>query len=106
MGALFLSHKVKELEKSVNQISFNRDSRLYNDTSNSSPRKSNGTKSGSTSGSSKIGSGSMNNNGNGERRIRETRIVDVSVLVHALPVLKRWIREDRYLLVIPLEGKL
>lgn len=33
------------------------------------------------------------------------RVLDPSALVHALPVLKRWIREDKYKLVVPLSGQ-
>lgn len=89
MGAAFLAHQVNELERSVDSIAFSRDSRHYN-TSNQDRSKAGTSASGTRGGRGK----------------RETRIVDVSVLVHALPVLKRWIREDTYLLIVPLEGEL
>lgn len=99
MGALFLSHQVAQLEKSVDSITFSRDSRLYKDSITTSRSNIN-----------KVG-GSNNNNGrnlggNGLKKVdREIRIVDASALVYALPLLKRYIREDKYLLVVPLEGK-
>lgn len=35
---------------------------------------------------------------------KEVRVVDASALVYALPVLKRWIREDSFQLVVPLQA--
>ncbi|BGP21714.1 hypothetical protein Rt10032_c01g0417 [Rhodotorula toruloides] len=86
LGAAFLAHQVSELEKSVDMLAFSRDPRLH----------------GGRGGRGGRGRGG----GSGESRQdkREVRVVDASALVHALPVLKRWIREDRYQLVVPLSA--
>lgn len=91
MGAAFLSHQVAELERSVDSMAFSRDSRLYN-----------------SAGSSRGGRGGRGVSSRGGGRAggqRERRVVDASALVHALPVLKRWVREDAYQLVVPLQGE-
>jgi hypothetical protein len=97
MGAAFLSHQVAQLERSVDSITFSRDSRLY-DPDSGGGRSGRG-RGGSAGRGGKAGSG--NGRGGGKR---ETRVVDASALVHALPVLKRWVREDAYQLVVPLQG--
>lgn len=88
MGAAFLAHQVTQLERSVDSITFSRDARLYDPSSAS--RRGRGPGSGGGRGGTK----------------REVRVLDASALVHALPLLKKWIREDRYQLVVPLEGEL
>ncbi|GAA5923013.1 uncharacterized protein JCM15063_003499 [Sporobolomyces koalae] len=84
LGAAFLAHQVSQLEKSVDTLTFSRDSRI-------SARRTASTRASgaATAGSARPGS-------------RPVRVVDASTLVHALPVLKRWVRQDKYQLVIPL----
>jgi hypothetical protein len=88
MGAAFLAHQVAGLERSVESITFSRDSRLYDPSS-----------------ASRRGRGAAGGSGRAGAK-REVRVLDASALVHALPLLKKWIREDRYQLVVPLEGEL
>ncbi|BGP04836.1 hypothetical protein JCM10049v2_000638 [Rhodotorula toruloides] len=88
LGAAFLAHQVSELEKSVDTLAFSRDPRLY------------GRGGGRGRGRGGRGGGSSES----REDKREVRVVDASALVHALPVLKRWIREDRYQLVVPLSA--
>lgn len=88
LGAAFLAHQVSELEKSVDTLAFSRDPRLYGR--------------GGGRGRGRGGRGGGSNESRQDKR--EVRVVDASALVHVLPVLKRWIREDRYQLVVPLSG--
>ncbi|GAA5859645.1 hypothetical protein JCM1840_006388 [Sporobolomyces johnsonii] len=91
LGAAFLAHQVSELEKSVDTLTFSRDPRL----------------SGSARGGARGGRARGGAAAGGARQAqlkREVRVVDASVLVHALPVLKRWVREDLYQLVVPLSA--
>ena len=94
MAAALLQHQVTELERSVDSINFSRDSRLYDPSSRG--RGGRGGRGGPGRG---VGAGGR---AGGQR---ERRVVDASALVHALPVLKRWIREDAYQLIIPLQGQ-
>ena len=87
MGAAFLAHQVKELERSVDSLSFSRDG-------------ADGRRGGR---GGRAGGGHEHGHGHGGRK--ELRVLDASVLVHALPVVKRWVREDSYQLVVPLEGE-
>ncbi|SCV68433.1 BQ2448_554 [Microbotryum intermedium] len=104
LGAAFLSHQVESLERSVNSLTFSRDGRLLQP-----PRPT------STSRTAHVGSASNHRNGpnakghseprsgtNGAKR--PIKVVDASVLVHALPVVKRWLRQDTHQLVIPLQA--
>ncbi|BGP36733.1 hypothetical protein JCM10449v2_000635 [Rhodotorula kratochvilovae] len=86
LGAAFLAHQVSELERSVDTLAFSRDPRLYG------------------CGGGRGGRGGRGGAGGGRQAKREVRVVDASALVHALPVLKRWIREDAYQLVVPLSA--
>ncbi|KAK4332423.1 hypothetical protein RTBOTA2_000577 [Rhodotorula toruloides] len=88
LGAAFLAHQVSELEKSVDTLAFSRDPRLYGR--------------GGGRGRGRGGRGGGSNESRQDKR--EVRVVDASALVHVLPVLKRWIREDRYQLVVPLSA--
>ncbi|GAA5947001.1 hypothetical protein JCM10213_007270, partial [Rhodosporidiobolus nylandii] len=83
LGAAFLAHRVSELEASVDKLTFSRDPRL----AGSGGRGGRGGRGGA------IGT---------RQGKREIRVVDASVLIHALPVLKRWVREDTYQIVVPL----
>ncbi|GAA5820116.1 hypothetical protein JCM3770_003357 [Rhodotorula araucariae] len=86
LGAAFLAHQVSELERSVDTLAFSRDPRLYG------------------RGGGRGGRGGRSGGGGAGPATREIRVVDASALVHALPVLKRWIREDAYQLVVPLSA--
>ncbi|GAA5949554.1 hypothetical protein JCM3765_002701 [Sporobolomyces pararoseus] len=85
LGAAFLAHQVSELEKSVDTLTFSRN--------HYQPR----------SGSGKPKSRGVNSSGGGGR-LKPIRVVDASTLVHALPVLKRWLREDKFQLIVPLSA--
>ncbi|GAA5949119.1 hypothetical protein JCM21900_004866 [Sporobolomyces salmonicolor] len=92
LGAAFLAHQVSELEKSVDTLTFSRDPRLYGSGRGGGARGGRG-RGGAAAGGARQG-----------QVKREVRVVDASVLVHALPVLKRWVREDLYQLVVPLSA--
>ncbi|KAM0751678.1 hypothetical protein T439DRAFT_216282 [Meredithblackwellia eburnea MCA 4105] len=83
MGAAFLAHQVSQLERSVDKLSFSRDPRLAN-----GPLVA-------RRGGAASGAGGLNR--------KEIRVLDASALVHALPLVKRWIREDTFHLVVPLD---
>ncbi|GAA5850135.1 hypothetical protein JCM8547_001021 [Rhodosporidiobolus lusitaniae] len=92
LGAAFLAHQVSQLEGQVDQLAFSR-----------------GHAGGSRGGRGGRGAGGRGGGAGAglarpAGRKRETRVVDASVLVHALPLLKRWVREDQYLLVVPLSA--
>ncbi|GAA6001885.1 hypothetical protein JCM10207_002364 [Rhodosporidiobolus poonsookiae] len=93
LGAAFLAHQVSELEKSVDTLAFSRDPRLHGQGRGGRVGRGGG-RGGGTGG------------GQGGHRLgsRPLRVVDASALVHALPVLKRWVREDAYQLVVPLSA--
>ncbi|GAA5832160.1 hypothetical protein JCM11251_004262 [Rhodosporidiobolus azoricus] len=89
LGAAFLAHQVSELEHKVDTLTFSRDPRVYN-------AGGRGGRGGAAGGKGAAGGARQGK--------REIRVVDASVLVHALPVLKRWVREDTYQLVVPLSA--
>ncbi|GAA5908275.1 uncharacterized protein JCM6883_004334 [Sporobolomyces salmoneus] len=90
LGAAFLAHQVSELEKSVDHLQFSRDS-----------SRSNNRQRGRTGGGGGGGSGGLRTT---TLKIKPIRVVDASTLIHALPVLKKWVREDQYKLVVPLSA--
>ncbi|GAA5911835.1 hypothetical protein JCM8208_002453 [Rhodotorula glutinis] len=91
LGAAFLAHQVSQLEKSVDTLAFSRDPRLY------PTRGARGGRGGRAAGS---GGGQPARSS----QPRQVRVVDASALVHALPVLKRWVRDDSFQLVVPLSA--
>ena len=98
LGAAFLAHQVQQLESRVDHLSFSRDH--YRSTGGSSRgggRGRGGARGGGASNSSQ--------RPDQPRKDKEIRIVDASVLVHALPLLKKWVREDRYQFIVPLSGQ-
>ncbi|KAM0793178.1 hypothetical protein ACM66B_000651 [Microbotryomycetes sp. NB124-2] len=112
MGAAFLSHKVAELEKSVDSLAFSRDQRLYG---NSGGQGRHVRTDGPGSAATRAGLGQRHKHGRGGGHrddlnavrpagARERRVVDASALVFALPVLKRWVRQDTYQLIVPLSA--
>ncbi|GAA5870295.1 hypothetical protein JCM16303_001953 [Sporobolomyces ruberrimus] len=92
LGAAFLAHQVSELERSVDTLTFSR-----------SNRGSNTARGGGGSSRSR-GGGAAPRSGSGGITIKPIRIVDASTLIHALPVLKRWVRQDEFQLVVPLSA--
>ncbi|GAA6022541.1 hypothetical protein JCM11491_005594 [Sporobolomyces phaffii] len=74
LGQAFLAHQVSQLEQSVDKLAFSRDS----SSSRPLPRPHH------------------------RKAPRPIRVLDPSMLVHALPVVKRWVRRDEYRLVVPL----
>ncbi|KPV78449.1 uncharacterized protein RHOBADRAFT_40995 [Rhodotorula graminis WP1] len=88
LGAAFLAHQVSQLEKSVDTLAFSRDPRLY------PPRGGRGGRASGPGGGAARRSSAP----------RQVRVVDASALVHALPVLKRWVRDDTFQLVVPLSA--
>ncbi|GAA5866142.1 hypothetical protein JCM3774_004096 [Rhodotorula dairenensis] len=97
LGAAFLAHQVSQLEQSVDTLTFSRDPRLY------SGGGSRGAKGANVRGATR-GGGATRAGGSKLDRQRQVRVIDPSALVHALPVLKRWIREDKYKLIVPLSA--
>ncbi|GAA5980277.1 hypothetical protein JCM10908_001596 [Rhodotorula pacifica] len=95
LGAAFLAHQVSQLEQSVDTLAFSRDSRLSS--------RGGGSRGGRGGKATRAG-GSSASSGNQLDKQRQVRVIDASALVHALPVLKRWIREDKYKLVVPLSA--
>ncbi|KAK4054860.1 hypothetical protein OIV83_000784 [Microbotryomycetes sp. JL201] len=108
MGAAFLSHTVAQLEKSVDSLAFSRDQRLYGDFGERGRhvRGAGAASRGRGGGDSAQRGTGTHTNGQSVRSAgaRERRIVDASALVHALPVLKRWVRQDTYQLIVPLQA--
>ncbi|GAA5953417.1 hypothetical protein JCM8115_000521 [Rhodotorula mucilaginosa] len=98
LGAAFLAHQVSQLEQSVDTLAFSRDARLY---SRGGPRG--GGRGGNARGANRGGANAAGSGVNLDRQ-RPVRVIDPSALVHALPVLRRWIREDKYKLVVPLSA--
>lgn len=98
LGAAFLAHQVSQLEQSVDTLAFSRDSRLY-----SRGGSRGGARGGNARGACRGGANAAS--GVHLDRQRPVRVIDPSALVHALPVLKRWIREDKYKLIVPLSGQ-
>ncbi|GAA5834249.1 hypothetical protein JCM9279_004256 [Rhodotorula babjevae] len=94
LGAAFLAHQVSQLEKSVDTLAFSRDPRLY-----APGARGRGGRGGRASGSG----GGPSGHGRAAQP-RQVRVVDASALVHALPVLKRWVRDDSFQLVVPLSA--
>ncbi|KWU45341.1 hypothetical protein RHOSPDRAFT_32963 [Rhodotorula sp. JG-1b] len=97
LGAAFLAHQVSQLEQSVDTLAFSRDSRLY-----SRGGSRGGARGGNARGACRGGANAAS--GVHLDRQRPVRVIDPSALVHALPVLKRWIREDKYKLIVPLSA--
>lgn len=101
MGAAFLSHQVEQLERSVDSLAFSRDARLYNNTD-----RSNGRQHKHNSRTSRSSATSAQNPTQARPAgAKERRVIDASALVHALPVIKRWVRQDTYQLIVPLQGE-
>ncbi|GAA5994965.1 uncharacterized protein JCM10292_004458 [Rhodotorula paludigena] len=94
LGAAFLAHQVSQLERDVDTLAFSRDPRLYG----GARGRGRGGGRGGASGAAGPRAGAAH------EAHREVRVVDASVLVHALPVLKRWVRQDQYQLVVPLSA--
>ncbi|KAK4058090.1 hypothetical protein OIO90_000829 [Microbotryomycetes sp. JL221] len=106
MGAAFLSHKVAELEKSVDSLAFSRDAKLYSDPMSRGRGRGHATGTGRDGSTPSAQKGYPHGRSDAMLRpagARERRVVDASALVHALPVLKRWIRQDTYQLIVPLQ---
>lgn len=96
MGAAFLSHQVAQLERSVNSITFSRDARLYD------PGRRGGR---GGAGGSESRTHSRAHASEKSEEPRQCRVIDASALVHALPLIKRWVRENTFQLIVPLQGE-
>ena len=90
MGAAFLAHQVDKLEKSVDSLSFDRSQALYNP---NGPRGHGGAHSGQSSAQHR------------KLQLKPVYILDASVMVHALPLVKLWVRQDQHKLIVPLAGQ-
>jgi hypothetical protein len=107
MGAAFLQHRVQELEQSVETLSFKRDPRLF-DPNAPNPSFRGGRGSGGRGQGRPRGGKAAVAHAQPERRPKDTprRLVDVSALVHGLPVIKEWVREGACQVIVPLDGEL
>jgi hypothetical protein len=89
LGAAFLQHKVQQLERNLDDLSFRRD--LHHPSRGHSKKKTHPvaypTSSPSTS-------------------PPPIKVIDTSMLIHALPILKKWVRQAKFTIVIPLDGTL
>jgi len=109
LGAALLKHKVDELERNMDNFTFSRDHRLYQSGDQSGiSRGGRGRPGGETSrGRPRFQRGvperSEAEDTGTARRLRK-RVVDVSVLLSSLPVVKQWVRDGRYQVVIPLDA--
>jgi len=83
LGAAFLQHKVQQLERNLDDLSFRRD--IHPPDSRRSQSK---------------------------KKILPTacppspppiKLIDTSMLIHALPILKKWVRQAKFRIVIPLD---
>lgn len=86
LGAAFLQHKVQQLERNLDDLSFRRD--LHHPSRGHSKKKTHPvaypTSSPSTS-------------------PPPIKVIDTSMLIHALPILKKWVRQAKSTIVIPLD---
>jgi hypothetical protein len=113
MGAAFLQHRVQELEHSVETLSFKRNPNLFD------PNAPNPSFRGGRSRGQRRGRGRGRGQGRGgagppaqrsQHRPNEAtrllrRLVDVSVLVHGLPLVREWVREGQCQVIVPLNGE-
>ncbi|KAH9809707.1 hypothetical protein DFH28DRAFT_1065924 [Melampsora americana] len=105
LGAAFLQHQVQQLERNLDDMSFRRDiyqaphPRHHSSRTKQadSPRK---IKMKSDNSQNPSGSSSFTRQEKGPTQIK---IIDTSILIFALPVLKRWKAEGKYRIVIPLD---
>lgn len=96
LGAAFLAHQVSQLESKLDTLTFSRDH-----------QRGNGQHRGRGRGRGGGAAARSNNNSTrgGAATRKEVRVLDASTLVHALPLLKKWIREDKFQFIVPLSGK-
>ena len=122
LGAAFLNHQVEQLEKSVNgsRTDGNWRDRRYRpgqERVGNNPRRpqnNNGPRAprakGGVADRVEIGSGDDRARGRKDEVVEKDAdvvIVDASVLVHALPQVKKWCRDGRKeIVIVPLEGTL
>ncbi|SGY34801.1 BQ5605_C002g01685 [Microbotryum silenes-dioicae] len=104
LGAAFLSHQVESLERSVDSLTFSCDGRLLPPPRPTSTGRTVQVNSTSNHRNGPIMKGGSDTRSGTSGVKRPIKVVDASVLVHALPVVKRWLRQDTHQLVIPLQA--
>lgn len=102
LGAAFLAHQVSQLEKSVDSLSLDRSRQLYDPNGTGAARSRGGPAPSTSTARSSRGAG---RDTPGSQRIKPVRVLDASVLVHGLPLVKLWVREDSSKLIVPLAGE-
>ncbi|MBW0505890.1 hypothetical protein O181_045605 [Austropuccinia psidii MF-1] len=93
LGAAFLKHQVQQLEKNLDDLSFSRNNHQIRSTKPNSSKKSNHSQ-----------NNKSNSALNPPNHPRPIKIIDTSVLIHALPILKKWNRQGKFNIVIPLHA--
>lgn len=110
LGAAFLQHQVQQLERNLDDMSFRRD-RVPNAQTPSRTRASPSARNGKPKLDSRhVASSSSGQSSNPHQPTMaplplEVRVIDTSILIFALPVLKRWKAEGKFKIVIPLDGQ-
>lgn len=85
LGAAFLQHKVQQLERNLDDLSFRRDIHPPDSRRSQSKKKTLPTACSPSP--------------------PPIKLIDTSMLIHALPILKKWVRQAKFRIVIPLDGK-
>lgn len=93
LGQAFLGSKVAELERSVEDLTFSRGPARRQGVSNTS-------RGGSTKNAKQSGKVQAKKTPAGPSRLL---VLDASVLVHGLPIVKEWVRESNTQIIVPLE---
>ncbi|KAA1120833.1 hypothetical protein PGTUg99_024546 [Puccinia graminis f. sp. tritici] len=102
LGAAFLQHKVQQLERNVDDLSFRRDLHQIPPRSHHPPANSNHS---SRNQSKKKSSPQPDSTPSSSKPSSPApiKVIDTSMLIHALPILKKWVREEKFKIVIPLD---
>ncbi|KAG0146447.1 hypothetical protein CROQUDRAFT_722904 [Cronartium quercuum f. sp. fusiforme G11] len=117
LGAAFLQHQVQQLERNLDDMTFRRDVVTYpnpqipRENSNHSIKSGRPNKfddrskqpTGSSKTSRQMNLPSSQASSKQERKPLPIMVIDTSLLIFGLPVLKRWKAEGKYRIVIPLD---
>ncbi|POW18995.1 hypothetical protein PSHT_05179 [Puccinia striiformis] len=102
LGAAFLQHKVQQLEQNLDNLSFKRDLHYPPPTRNlhQSAHPQNNSNRNQSKKKTSVQSDPTTSIPSAPPPIK---VIDTSMLIHALPILKKWVREAKYKIVIPLD---
>ncbi|WAR58056.1 hypothetical protein PtB15_5B288 [Puccinia triticina] len=107
LGAAFLQHKVQQLERNLDDLSFRRDlhqppprTQHSHQTKSSHPNRNQSKKKTLLQ---PVSSTDPTPSSSDSSTPVPIKLIDTSMLIHALPILKKWVREAKYKIVIPLD---